>query len=232
MSSSRNILRGTPQPFGSFLERLQTVHQVSEESPAAQWTRAEIQRRFHQAHEEGHLVGYSDGYAKGEAKGLEVGLATGQSVALQNWEDTHREEIDLFTHSLAQVVEDTKAGVDAWYREAEERLAILAIEIARRAIGQELAIREDAVADIAKQVLSEVTSGTQVRVRVSPLQVPALEARRTELLAALSHVRDLEVVSDPSIRNGCVVESEGGVVDARIESYLHRLAEETTGEAA
>ena len=39
-------------------------------------------------------------------------------------------------------------------------------------------------------------------------------------------VRGLEVVPDFRILAGCEVESAGGVVDARVESFLDRLEEE------
>ncbi len=229
--SSRNILR-TEQAFGSFLDRLQTAHEVADESPTAQWGKREIQRKFNQAYEEGQLVGYSAGYARGEAKGLEVGLATGASQAARGYDEAHREQFEATASALENLVSTAKTEIDQWFEEAEKRLAILAVEIARRALVQELAMHEDAILDIARNVIAEATDSTHIRLRVNPSRVGHLEGRRHELIEALSHIRDIEIVSDSSIHAGCILESDSGVIDARIEHYLHRLALEALGGAA
>lgn len=229
--SSRNILR-TEQAFGSFFDRLQTAHEVADESPTAQWGKREIQRKFNQAYEEGQLVGYSAGYARGEAKGLEVGLATGASQAARGYDEAHREQFEATAAALENLVSTAKTEIDQWFEEAEKRLAILAVEIARRALVQELAMHEDAILDIARNVIAEATDSTHIRLRVNPSRVGHLEGRRHELIEALSHIRDIEIVSDSSIHAGCILESDSGVIDARIEHYLHRLALEALGGAA
>jgi|GEM_PF-1391016 len=229
--SSRNILR-TETQYGSFLDRLQTTHQVADESPTAQWAKQEIQRKFNKAYEEGQLVGYSEGYSRGEAKGLEVGLATGASQAARGYDEAHREQFEATANALETLVSTAKAEIDTWFEEAEKRLAVLAIEIARRALVQELAMHEDAILEIARNVIAEATDSTHIRLRVNPGRVGHLEGRRHELIEALSHIRDIEIVSDSTIHAGCVLESDSGVIDARIEHYLHRLALEALGEAA
>ena len=229
--SSRNILR-TEQAFGSFLDRLQTAHEVADESPTAQWGKREIQRKFNQAYEEGQLVGYSAGDARGEAKGLEVGLATGASQAARGYDEAHREQFEATAAALENLVSTAKTEIDQWFEEAEKRHAILAVEIARRALVQELAMHEDAILDIARNVIAEATDSTHIRLRVNPSRVGHLEGRRHELIEALSHIRDIEIVSDSSIHAGCILESDSGVIDARIEHYLHRLALEALGGAA
>lgn len=228
---SKNIVRDL-QTSGSFLDQLQTTRAVAESFPAAQVTRTELKQKFNKAYEDGHLAGYAEGHAQGEAKGMEAGYAVGVAQAHAELDATHAEMIAAFAQDMQAMVTKTQADIAAWYVEAEARLAKLGIEIAQRAISHELLIHPEAVVEIAKDVLREVTNGTSVRLRVNPVQTAVLDSRKDDIIAAISHIRDLEIVGDPSIHNGCVAEGESGVVDGRIETYFGRLAETIDGEAA
>lgn len=217
---------------GSFLHQLQTTRAVADSSPSAQITRSELKQKFAKAHEDGHMVGFTTGHALGEAKGMEAGYAAGILKAHQELDAAHAEMIAKFAQDMQAMVNQTQADIAAWYVEAEAKLASLSIEIARRAISHELQMHPDMVVEIAKDVLREVTNGTQVRLKVNPLQTAILDSRKDEIIAAISHIRDLEILGDPSIQLGCVAEGESGVVDGRVETYLDRLGEQIEGEAA
>lgn len=84
----------------------------------------------------------------------------------------------------------------------------------------------ESIVEITKQALQEVRHGTEVRVRVSPIDSSVLESRKAEILEAVSNIRQLIIVPDLKIVSGCEVDTDGGVIDARVESYLARLEEE------
>lgn len=228
---SKNIMREY-NSSRSFLDQLKTTHAVADNTPAARWTRSQIEERYRLAHEAGTHLGYAEGYARGEANGLEIGLEAGISQVRQESEAAHQEAIAAFAQDLNATLERAQQGVDQWYSDAEQKLAVLAIEIAQRAISQELSINQEAVLQIAKQVLNEVTTGSHVRLRVNPVQTAILDSRREEILQSISHLRNIEVIADPNISDGLIVESDSGVIDARIETYLQRLTDQVTGEAA
>lgn len=227
----RNILRQVV-PQGTFLDQLQSIHAVAAQDPTAKLTKSQIDQKFAEAHDQGVRLGYAAGFAQGEAKGIEAGLEIGEMRIREEHEAAHAEAIAAFAQDLSRLLSETQKNIDQWYQETEERLAVLAVEIARRAVSQELSINPDVVVAISKQVLQEVTTGNHVRLRVNPVQSATLEARREEIIRSVSHIRDIEVVSDPKIENGIVVESDSGVVDARVETYLHRLADHISEEAA
>jgi flagellar biosynthesis/type III secretory pathway protein FliH len=59
-------------------------------------------------------------------------------------------------------------------------------------------------------------------IRVNPGDVELLTEHRGELLGVLESAR---LISDPAIASGgCVVEVNGGLVDARLESQLQEAA--------
>ncbi len=217
---SSNVLRDvvTSRTFKDLLEP------VADEGRASGRRSGTVARTAATVREEARVAGYSDGFTAGSKEGYRVGHENGTREALAEVERQTREATDAFVAALQEFVDGTQFAVKRWGEEAEKALAGLAIEIARRALAQELQMSQESVVTIAREAMAEVTHGMRVRVRVNPFGAAALEARREELLAALTNVRDLEVVQDTTIQGGCVVESDGGVVDARVEAYLARLA--------
>jgi flagellar biosynthesis/type III secretory pathway protein FliH len=102
--------------------------------------------------------------------------------------------------------------------EAEASIATLALAVARRLVADDLEARPERVRAIVLEALDRVRRATRARVRVHPSDA----AQLLDLQALDGHA---EVVADPSIeRGGCLVESELGEVDARLEVRLDALA--------
>lgn len=93
-----------------------------------------------------------------------------------------------------------------------DELAELAGSIAKRAVMNALEVDPSAVRALAKQALDRVRRATQITVRVHPSDREHLEGL------------DVACVEDASLAPGdCVVESELGAVDGRIEARVDRL---------
>lgn len=103
-------------------------------------------------------------------------------------------------------LEQARAGVLA---EAEGSITAIALAAAQKIVAEELALRPEHIRAIVRGAVERVRSGARARVRVHPSDAAHL---------ALS---DVAVIEDASIeRGGCVVESELGDVDARLEVRL------------
>jgi len=213
---SKNVIRGGGN-ITSFNDMLKPVSQTALGSGKRNLSRAPVVSQRDRAKEEG----FAEGYADGKADGYRNGYADGTQRASEDFEAQNSAVIVEF--ELEDVVASTGYAVERWYQEAEQRLAALAMEIARRALCKELETSQESVMTIVKEALEEVTHGSKVRIRVNPFGAGIIEARREEVLASLSHIRNLEVVADASIEGGCVIESDGGVVDARIDTFLARI---------
>ncbi len=101
----------------------------------------------------------------------------------------------------------------------EAAIGELAVAVAERIVFEALEAEPERVRTLVREATDRVRRATRVRVRVSPLDA----AQLLEL--------DAEVVEDDSItRGGCVVETELGDVDARLEVRLEALAR-ALGEA-
>lgn len=125
-----------------------------------------------------------------------------------------------------------KNTVSEWQAGLESPLASLAVVIATQILGRELTLDPDAVIGIARQAVGEVTHASTARIRVNPFQAPVVRARQSDILAASVSLRSVEkVVDDPTITSGCVIESDGGTVDAQIDGMIATALHTLRGDA-
>lgn len=112
---------------------------------------------------------------------------------------------------------------DRMLADAGRDLASLAVAVARKVLGNELAAREAAVADLAARALAEARERREVILRVNPADAPAIRDAEGRLGAILARAR-LAVREDGAVpRGGVVVDTEAGRLDGGIEAQLEHL---------
>jgi type III secretion system HrpE/YscL family protein len=124
------------------------------------------------------------------------------------------------------------AELIAFTRERERTLRALeaqtidiAMQVAKRIIGEELALRPELAAQMARPLLARVRRAKQVTLRVHPDDRAALEPLLRHETKGGELPGGLRLEADASLsRGGCVVISDVGTLDARIETQLDALA--------
>jgi flagellar biosynthesis/type III secretory pathway protein FliH len=107
---------------------------------------------------------------------------------------------------------------------AERDLLRLALAVAGKILRRELARDEEAVVEMASRALAEVRQHREVALRVHPADAEALRRSERRLLGVLSRARAIDIREDPGVgRGGILVETEAGVIDARLESQLEAI---------
>lgn len=218
--------------FGSFHALLTPIERVDPEEVRRQEEERDIERRRAAAYEEGQALGYRDGYDQGYEFGNAKGHAEGLKAAQEIFSQEHQGVLEKFEEELKKKLAQFDSAREDWFRAAEARYADLALEVARRALANELNTSRESVLAIAREVLAETRAGTSVRIRVNPSDVSVMEAHRADLLAAFTNLRGLEIVTDNSVDGGVLVESDEGLIDARVGSYLERIVQTRQREAA
>ncbi len=108
--------------------------------------------------------------------------------------------------------------------ELQPHVARIAIEIAKRIVQRELRTDPGMVTRMVEAALEQVTAASTVRVRVHPLDAQTLEETLWEIVSAPDEAEALEIVPDGSIEaGGCVVESDRGIVDARLQTQFEEM---------
>jgi flagellar biosynthesis/type III secretory pathway protein FliH len=191
-------------------------------SAAAAWPRRRITAQAWQAGERAAVI-LAD--AEAEAAALRREAEEGRAAVRAAAERAGRAE------GLAQAaaaLAGAAAARDRWLAEAEGDVAGLALEVARRLVGRELAADPGAVVGVAREALRAARGRRRVALRLHPASAAALREASGEL-GALAAVPSVALVEDPALDPGdVVVETEAGEVDgrlaARLEAFRQALA--------
>jgi flagellar biosynthesis/type III secretory pathway protein FliH len=106
----------------------------------------------------------------------------------------------------------------------EKSAVELAFALAKRILGRELSTRPELVVDVARNALNQVLDCERVRLKVNPEDLVYLKNVEAEFESLLGKRAQLELGSDREIaRGGCLLETERGILDARISSQLDAL---------
>ena len=111
------------------------------------------------------------------------------------------------------------------YQHAEQELVKLAFAIAAKIVRREIRLDRDIVSTLVRISLEKVSQASTARVRLNPEDYRYLAAAQAE---DDSHGfgAGVVLVEDVSVElGGCVVETDAGDVDARIEVQLQEIAE-------
>jgi flagellar assembly protein FliH len=184
---------------------------------------------------------HAEGFARGREEGRQVGLADGMAEAKARVDAALRDAAESSERDAARRREVADgawsarlAGIERIQRElaaaAEARLAALesdAIELAFaavcRIVGDD-AHRHRTVQDLVATALRARGRGRLLRVRVASADLAALVA--TSPADPVGREAPVEWIADASLESpGCVVESDQGELDARLETQLGRLRE-------
>jgi flagellar assembly protein FliH len=186
---------------------------------------AELERLRAEAAETGYQEGYTEGIERGLREGQERGYEQGRREAYEAEMAQRQLALDAFGNALQAKADALNGELGDWMREREEAMAELAMDVVRRLLSHELSTSRASVLSIAQEALGEITHATQARIRLNPFDVPILSQHRNELLAASTSLRNIDLVEDSTLLGGCVVETEGGIVDASLDSRLVMLEE-------
>jgi flagellar assembly protein FliH len=166
-----------------------------------------------------------DATAAGFEKGREEGFSRGYELGMLAASDQCREHIEDFLTELQKAVGRVDAAMEGWYERSEEQLGRLAVVIAAQILGREIKTDSEIVLPFVKEALKEVAIADRVRIRLNPFDSDTVREHQAELLAMAPSVERVEIVNDPAISGGCLVESDAGAIDTTISAKLNLILE-------
>jgi len=154
---------------------------------------------------------YEKGFGEGQKAGMEVGESMGETLLKQyssGLETLNRLRKELFSTSEKEVIR-------------------LSLEVARKIIKREVAIDDELILTLVKVALNRVADQTLITIRVNPRDYQSIERHRTAGIGVADNAaagESVKLVEDPLIaRGGCVIETESGTIDARVEEQLREI---------
>jgi flagellar biosynthesis/type III secretory pathway protein FliH len=228
--SSTRIIRGdiTAQSFAALLptvvpSALQIA--VKREGRGGK-TANEIEQLKQSAMNEGYDEGYSRGLELGINEGHEKAYADAYKKAYREATEKNDAKLAEFSRDLEMTVASVLTSLETWTQQTEDQLTDIVADIAKRVIVSELQTSRDAVFQIVRGAIAEVTHSDTARIRINPWDARSLVDQKASIIAAAKSIRSIEFVEDPSITGGCIIETEGGIVNATIDGKLQQLRDE------
>lgn len=130
---------------------------------------------------------------------------------------------DAAAAEFAQIILDASEKRETALREVELDVLKLSIKLAEKIIGREIKSDRQTIADTVATAMRNVRQQERLIIRVNPVDFPSIQ----EFKNTLSHsgrAQYLDIEADPKITSGgCIIESEVGTVDARLETQLKIL---------
>ncbi len=153
-------------------------------------------------------------------KARQVGLETGYNDGKQAAEA----EAAVIIADLKRIAEAISAEHNTLLQQSQAQLGILALAIAKKILSHTLIVQPEVVADMVAEVIETANIHGGCHVHVHPDDYKILQPHWD----AVSHLQQLdsswELVSDNRVsRGGCMIDIEGGTIDARLQTKLVQI---------
>ena len=178
-------------------------------------------------HEELVDTGYEQGERNGYAVGYREGFAKGEDEARQRTTIESRAELEKIEDSWIKALDDFADKRHHLLVEGKENVLKLAITIAERIIHRQISIDDGVVLSQVEHALKLVGRPTRATVLINPADGAMVRRALPTMSARFGASEHVVCEEDESIqRGGCkVVSSEGGEIDASIETQIQRIAQ-------
>jgi flagellar assembly protein FliH len=151
---------------------------------------------------------------RGHAEGLAAGL------------EEVRTMLEPAAAALAEAVRGVAEQGDEFLLEAERAAVDLALRLAEKIVGAAIDADPEAVLGVIAGALRRATVRDHLVLEVNPADFELVHELADELAARVGGVRRLDVIAERRVsRGGCVVRTEDGEIDARIDEQLARAGE-------
>ena len=170
----------------------------------------EIVRKAREEAEQIQREARAQGFEQGRNEGYNTGMREAATI------------VDAFT----KLVEELSRIREDFYRNAEEEMIHLVVSIARVVIGRDVERNPSLVRNIIDKAIEQVQSREELDIKINPEDLAEAEQFRPELAKKVMDIDKVSFKGDPLItRGGCMVESNIGSIDARLETQLESVRE-------
>jgi flagellar assembly protein FliH len=157
-----------------------------------------------------------------EENAYQRGFQDGQKIGYESGAEKAKPVVESMRHALDRL---ENARKDMHLR-LEKEVVALALAIAKKVICHEVTINKEVVVCVAREALQQVENPEEVRVKMSPGDLKYLQDMKEQLLDLTQNIENIRFEAEASIPSGgCIVETNFGRIDARIERQLQVVEE-------
>jgi flagellar assembly protein FliH len=156
------------------------------------------------------ISAFQQGFTEGEKVGFEAGI----------------KRVDPLINSFKQGLEQLKNIRREIHQKIEKEVAQLALSIAKKIVCHEIKTTEETVVCVAREALSRVENPGKIKVKLNPADLQFIQDTKSQLSHFLKDVESIRFEAEDSIQSGgCLIETDMGDIDARIEKQFQAIEE-------
>jgi len=151
---------------------------------------------------------FTKGFEKGEKEGLE----------------SARQRVGSLLSSLKEALSELNMTKRELLLSSEREAVELSLAVARKIVCQEISTNRNIILNVVKAALKKVVGNENVRVRMSPTDLQSMNELKSQSPELREEFAKVTLEGDESItQGGCVVDTNLGDIDARIEKQLQTV---------
>lgn len=159
-------------------------------------------------------------------KGHDVGKASGSNDGENIAEEKFNRKLEAIEQKVAEIIGNVEISRNAVLKQAHRIVLEISLEIARKIINTEVATNDDIVIYVIKKAISHIVDKHGFVVRVAPDDFSNVMSKKEAWTSISQRLEDISIEEDERIeKGGCIIESESGAADARIDVQVAEMAE-------
>lgn len=153
-------------------------------------------------------------FHKGFLEGKRVGFESGSKKA--------QAAIEGLQRALEQL-QSIRADI---HQELEKEVTHLALSIAKKIVCHEIRATQETVVCVAREALARVDNPAQVKIKLNPDDLRFIKDTQSQFTRFLQNFDQVQFEAEDSIQSGgCLIETDRGNIDARIEKQFEAIEE-------
>jgi flagellar assembly protein FliH len=153
-----------------------------------------------------------EAYEKGFSEGERAGRETGEKM------------VEAVLKQYTQTLEELKGLRRNLLTGSEREVVRLSLEVAKKVVKREVSVDEELILALVKVALSRLADQSVMTIRVNPKDGQSILHFRESPGHRDSWHDGIKLVEDPMItRGGCLIETDSGVIDARVEEQFREI---------
>ena len=162
------------------------------------------------AYQKGFTDGKKQGTIDGEKKGFELGT----------------QKLEPILNTLQEALLQVGNIQEVTSQRVEKEIVELALAIAKQVICREITLDSEIVVCVAKEALSKVEDPGNIKIKMNTSDLQFVREAKSQLIDRIANIDNVILEAEESIQSGgCIIETDSGEIDARIEKQLQAVEE-------
>ena len=164
--------------------------------------------------------------AQAYQKGFTEGKIKGMIEAENTWHELAAKKLEPLASGLQVALRQLENIRRETYRQIEKDLVELSLAIARQVICREITTDHEIVLRVAREALSMVEDPGKIKIKMSSSDLQFVKENQSQLSNLVDDVENVTLEAAESVQSGgCIIETDMGEIDARIEKQLQAVEE-------